>query len=254
VEHGRVFVVGDKPKWLNKAIHIPFKDKQADKTLNAWDKLIHICQNDEVSENFILFNDDFIIRKPFKEFPYYYRGELIKSASRSASYIRSKAQTGSEFEKPLDYELHCPLVYNRKKFLELINHYDLTKKYLHRSLYCNHYEVGGEFMVDVKSVNVNMLNQDMHRDIPFVSFTDNIENEPAFHAILHKFYPSMSEYERYDLGKISSNIDGMLAAYKPRQENKTNIQRMEVKMRNRKFVTPRGDRNRLHEISRRHGL
>ena len=65
VPHRDVIIVGDLPEWVDKdkVKHFPCKDSSSIKTLNAWNKLRFICEQD-ISEDFILFNDDFYVMKP----------------------------------------------------------------------------------------------------------------------------------------------------------------------------------------------
>lgn len=205
--HERVFVVGDKPAWLSdKVIHIPFEDKLKNKTLNAWAKLLHACKQDEISDDFILFNDDFVVLKPQKEVPYYYQGNIPKHKDSRRSYMQTKIRTGRLFDSPKNFEIHCPIVYNKKKFLELPNLYKIRNIYLHRSLYCNHYHINGTPSVDIKARNAKRFRDIIKSNPDYISFADSVESDIAFRVLLEKRFPSISGYEQEGLPRIESNL------------------------------------------------
>ena len=165
----------------DKVKHFPCKDSSSSKTLNAWNKLRFICEQD-ISEDFILFNDDFYVMKPIDSIPYYHRGEGTLTNNRSG-YFRQMDATFKLFDHPFNYENHVPFVYNRKKFLDLYNHYDISKIYLHRSLYANHYKIEGVYLEDCKYRRYPDLVRNINRT--FLSSNDRIENHLHFYNLMN---------------------------------------------------------------------
>lgn len=129
-----------------------------------WDRvrtmIAKVCENDEISEDFWLFNDDFFILKPVKTMPPQYNGELepyYKYAEskhggvadgftvrlREANRVLKEAGLTT-----LNYEVHKPMLINKKKALEVLRAFPNTPCF--RSLYGNYYKIGGEDKHDMK--------------------------------------------------------------------------------------------------------
>lgn len=146
--HARLWVVGGKPDWYTGR-HIKVKQLK-NKFENARANMTAIAKSGQISEDFILMNDDFFVISPVDEVKYYFSGTLKSkidyfiSAHPSSQYTallqRSmKVLINRGVEEPLDYALHVPVIMNRKKLLEV-----LPLGISWRLSYCNIYSVGGE--------------------------------------------------------------------------------------------------------------
>lgn len=190
IEHGRVIVVGDQPDVDVEHFKPP---------VNRWsmlspvhdviNKLKYACTLD-ISGDFILMNDDFFICKP-TEIPVAHRGTLedhIKWRNLKDNYTGQLKKTKEYLEnmgidKPLSYELHLPMVFNKQKLADLIE--DILPNIMHsspiliRSLYGNIYKIGGEQMEDVKT-------RADHTGLTFVS-----TNELSFEGRVGDYVRSM---------------------------------------------------------------
>lgn len=61
LKHDNLWVVGEKPNWYTgNFIHVP---AVATKYTNARRNLERICASSEISDSFILMNDDFYVMK-----------------------------------------------------------------------------------------------------------------------------------------------------------------------------------------------
>lgn len=163
VEHGREIVIGDKPN---------FDVEHMKPSIVRWSmlsphhdvisKLNYLTQAD-VSDDFILMNDDFFVMKP-TEIPVAHRGTLedhIAGRRLNDSYTKTLRKTYDYlkllgFENPFSYELHIPMVFNKKKlagmYETVIPRITSASPMLTRSLYGNIFEIGGEKMDDVKNM------------------------------------------------------------------------------------------------------
>lgn len=152
--HGRIWVFGGCPRNIVPDVRI--RVHQEGKT--KWDKVRAMfkmaCENKELSEDFILFNDDFFVMKPIEEIKPLYHCTLDERIEQLPfGPYRNNLQNTCDFlkertETPLSYELHVPFVFNKKKLLKLIEEYpDLRAT---RSSYGNIYNIGGEQSDDVK--------------------------------------------------------------------------------------------------------
>jgi hypothetical protein len=164
VEHGREIVVGDKPLFETTAEHKkPYIVRWAylSPHHDVVSKLNYACTLD-ISDDFILMNDDFYCLIP-TTIPTAHRGTLddhIAGRRVNDSYTKTLSKTNDYLkslgiDKPLSYELHIPMVFNKDKlsimYEELIPRYTHASVMLTRSLYGNIYNIGGEYMDDVKN-------------------------------------------------------------------------------------------------------
>jgi hypothetical protein len=153
--HREIWVVGQKPEWY-KGNFIPVKDRNA-KYENARANLKAVVNSKEISENFILMNDDFFIIRKIQKISYFYGGTLKNREEENAiltstgSYTKLLRNTRKTLNKigiadPLNYELHIPMILNKENFKAILEYKDC----LWRSMYGNIYEVGGMDREDVK--------------------------------------------------------------------------------------------------------
>ncbi len=153
--HDNVWVVGGKPEWYSGKYLEVFQDNK--KYENARKNLMAIALSPDISDDFILMNDDFFVINKIDSPPYWYTGsiksrvEMIKKLRiPNSSYIRLLTATRNAIidmgiEEPLDYELHIPMIMNKAKLLPLLN-----SEALWRSAYGNAYGVGGTIHEDIK--------------------------------------------------------------------------------------------------------
>jgi hypothetical protein len=137
-----IWVVGGKPDWYT-GNYIKVEQKES-KYKNAVKNLETICLAQEISESFILMNDDFYIIKKID-------GNSQYTRKLSGTYKKLKALG---FENPLDYELHVPMIMEKEKLKIVL---ELLDQFLWRSIYGNKFDVGGTQMEDVKVYNSGPL-------------------------------------------------------------------------------------------------
>jgi len=127
--HGRVVLIGDVPRWY-RGDHIPFTTK-GNKHLLTDLAMIEACENEELSDPFILMNDDFFIVKPIEKVPLLNIGTLAEVAGRylvqvgRSSYQQRMVSTRQRleelgYEDPLCFEAHAPLVVHKKIMREAL--------------------------------------------------------------------------------------------------------------------------------------
>lgn len=199
---GKIWVVGGKPDWY-VGNHIPVK-QNFQKYKNARNNLAAICESKEISNKFVLMNDDFFVVKPVKRVKYYHGGFLqdkvyqYEDLQPTSSYTRILQNTNKRLlrlgiEKPLDYELHVPMPMYKDK-LEVA----LRGNTLWRSNYGNIFNVGGTKIKDVKVYSSSAL---MRKSYDFNSLIyDYISsNQDSFEKVksevLEKMFSEKSIYE-----------------------------------------------------------
>lgn len=186
---GEVFIVGDKPPWATNIIHIPYAFGKS-KIQNEWGQLFEACRH---TDDFLLFNDDFIILEPIERYMFFKRDIRRPSSVYYNAFLRTK-KLFSGFK---NYEVHVPMYFVSKKFLKLKNEYDIRRGYLHRSLYGNHYKCGGVRVKDNKIYQPHKIEGAFKK--AFLSTTNKIERNEQFKTLLHGVFPEKSIYEADDI-------------------------------------------------------
>lgn len=207
---GEVFIVGEFPEWLQYCEHIPVKDGIGHEK-NIMLKLLAACNDDRVSENFMLWNDDYFLTAPIncELYPNYECGSLamkIEARIKEDGYRKSLENTRTFLTRnnkwTLMYDGHCPIIYNKTMFRELMNNVDWTigNGYAIKSLYANYYALPHQYMDDLKfseRIGESEIYQKINGRHIF-SIADGVMFCPSktMKNILEKLYPNPSKYER----------------------------------------------------------
>ena len=164
-EFNKIWFAGGIPENISadNCIYIPQKGR------NRWSKVTNsikdICMNQDISENFWLFNDDFFIMRPLttslpplidgtiqkrirtlnKKFP------VTMSEYAKQLFITQKALEDAGYDT-LNYALHVPMLINKSKAVETINKFPNCPMF--RSLYGNMHNIGGTITKDVKIISL----------------------------------------------------------------------------------------------------
>lgn len=161
----RIFVIGERPNELPEGVeiyHIPFKEHLS-RTRNVFLKICTVCENTDISEDFLYMMDDVFIIKPIdiEHYPLYHSGNIVDYPSSVGSYLKEIRNT-KEFlkinNKPyLHFGVHCPIVYNAQEIRKLdliywkyVNTYNLELN--PRILYGNYVEGNKVFTKDCKLI------------------------------------------------------------------------------------------------------
>lgn len=189
-----VWVVGGKPLWYS-GNYIEVKDSgNKFKNINSCYK--NIIDNDNISNDFVLMNDDFFILSNTDNYKHYdglLEDKIINHSSiyGNSSYARAlrgclKALKSQGIHNPLNYDVHTPMTFNKANLAKVI---DLSLA--PRSMYGNMFINDGLEMKDVKiyknSIDINLNND-------FISTEDN-----SFNLIkdrLDLLFPNPSIFEK----------------------------------------------------------
>lgn len=152
----RVWFAGGKPSGLEPDAYMPIKQDAPSKWENVRNSLIEVCKNDEISEDFWLFNDDFFVLEPCDDsLPTFYWKTLddwiehCKNATEYAGRLRHLKKTLEDAGLPImNYAIHVPMLINRKKALEALEKY--PDEPMFRALYGNYVGLKGVEMADYK--------------------------------------------------------------------------------------------------------
>lgn len=213
IPHGKVFIAGYKPSWVENVIYIPnFQSPKQIKYRNSGSNWRKANADERLSQEYILMNDDFFIMKPVEDILPFHQGSQDAFISRyldigSRAYVAGAISTkhiykmlGRVTNKPmLNYELHLPMVFDKTKRAELS---EMAKKYnpmgkpIHfRTLYGNFYNIGGEKIEDVKILG-NGHKPHLMEESPFLSTQDDSFGKSEVGEFIRSQFPEPSHYER----------------------------------------------------------
>lgn len=200
-----IWVVGGKPDWyVGNYIKV---EQRESKYKNAVENLKTISVSDQISESFVLMNDDFYIIKKINKIENFHGGYLLnkinlyQKLNGNSQYTRKLSGTYKKlkalgFENPLDYELHVPMIMEKTKLKIVL---ELIDQFLWRSIYGNKFNVGGTEMQDVKVYNSGPLvlksynlNIDNHT---YLSSADSSFNN-IFNKILKDRFNKKTKFEK----------------------------------------------------------
>lgn len=200
----RVWIVGGKPPWyIGDYIFVP---QQSAKYINAINNLKAICASEQISEQFILMNDDFFIIEKINSIENFHGGLLLdkinlyKKITSKSGYIIKLEQTFNKITDlgipdALDYELHVPMIMEKKKLKAVLRH---GHQLLWRSMYGNVYSIGGTEMKDVKVYTEGPLMAKSYeitsKEHKYLSSTDT-SFQMLYSLILKKMFSTKSKYE-----------------------------------------------------------
>jgi hypothetical protein len=155
--HENIVVVGGKPDWYTGRFIPVDSGSSTNKYENTKNNIRQIVASPDISNDFVLMNDDFYVLKPIDQLQYYHNGLLSDKIAEFVRYTTWSTYTNVltrtmsvlnnlGFQDPLDYTLHIPMMFNKQKLAEVLVHPIASI----RTLYGNIYKVGGRKMLDVK--------------------------------------------------------------------------------------------------------
>lgn len=159
--HGRVIFVGGSPQDIMPDIYIEVRQDSPTKWINTRRNLLMAVQDERISKDFWLFNDDFFIMADYDKTQAEFDGDLmahIKEVEKRHGMIQSrytkllrhlhKTLTEKGIENPKNYAIHRPMLINRTKALKTLQ--DFPEEPMFRALYGNINQIGGHQVADCK--------------------------------------------------------------------------------------------------------
>lgn len=183
--HGRVWLVGYKPKWVRNVGYIPTMQR-GPKHHNTWRNWLAMADSPDLPDRWVLFNDDFYVTRPIESVPDLHRGPLDEAIEwlgriRVNTYkgrmeaTRRALRRAGRPEPYLSYEMHAPLVMDRAAHRESLawlrrNAVAPPENMAKRSFYGNWAQPGGQRAADVKVMKADHPMPDT--ELPFLSTAD----------------------------------------------------------------------------------
>lgn len=225
----KIWIVGYKPTWVQDVGYLPV-EQTGSKWSNSVNNIIQACKCEDISEEFILMNDDFICIKPkipLEDIIDSNHGLLSNIAFR---YIKLKKPKNSwaggfihayqllhdlNIEEPwYNYELHLPLRINKKKFLEVISLPEIqefmkTRKVLHKRTIYKNYDKPTKTITlphDVKVTKKKDNSLELVNICGWLSTSDGILFDYKFSNLNNIIRNNLSEPCKYEKRMIGTSI------------------------------------------------
>lgn len=184
MRYNRVWVFGGCPINVIPDVRVRTVQDGHTKWDNVRNMYLMACKNKEITDNFIMFNDDFFVMQPTDYIETLYRCDLDKHIeilesnfnNRPSSYTKLLRQASTklkEIDEPcLSYELHIPFIFNKKKLFKMLEKF--PDIHCCRTMYGNLYEVGGRQSGDVKIFSSKTKLD--YKNLQFLSTDDSVVN------------------------------------------------------------------------------
>lgn len=179
---GDIYVVGEKPQNLPGLLHYKFDDCHDEGWKNTYLKVVRACGLENLSEEFLLMNDDFFIRSPLigESYPFY----SVKGSNGGPCGQHS-------------FQIHCPIRLSKEMFLKMP--FDINSKACKswRTFYANFYGAPPNFVDDnIAITGENVEDFDIQTaGLPFFSCSNSAFLNPRFTDWIKTKYPTPSRFE-----------------------------------------------------------
>ncbi len=163
IPHQKVWIAGHRPRWVRGVKHLPYNQAiggPLQSSFNTSGALYRAAGHHGITPDFIYMNDDFFVMKPIEDLELYHRGPIEDHMPKWGGEYRRGALMTAQMMRYLgfnftwSYELHIPMLLNRKKFVEIMDvamrHGATTFRLHKRTAYANYWGLKGEYMADVK--------------------------------------------------------------------------------------------------------
>ena len=198
---GKVFVIGECPDYLQNIIHIPHEDdpRSRFKERNVANKMIAACKDQRISENFLMWHDDHFLLQELQAgtFPLVHHGKINPGPGQ---YGETKKNTMALFGGDInDHDSHCPILLNKKKFLNTIPKIDWSKWYGYclKTVYCIQNGIKAEYYPDLKIRHANSADEirGAIAGRKWFSIGDRCWKGGYMKEVLEELYPEKSKWE-----------------------------------------------------------
>ena len=172
--HRRVWFYGYRPSYLMPDGYVHVIQNQKSKWERTTAMIRKICENPEISDEWWLFNDDFI-----DELPAVYNGDLYKhivqienrQGEKTTLYTKQLRKMALLLEEAnlttKNYALHMPMLIHKEKALATLDAFPGCPMF--RCLYGNYNDIGGE---DTQDCKICDLFEEPNEEAALLSTTD----------------------------------------------------------------------------------
>ena len=198
----KIWFYGGKPEGIEPDEMVEMIQAGRTKWQKVSNTLRKICDNDEITPDFWLFNDDFFIMRRVEGLDPMIGGTLEErvkriNAKHNRSYTAYSAQLRDTAQfladsgyDTLDYAMHVPMLINREKARQTLRQFDGCPMF--RSLYGNHHRIGG---VKIKDVKIQDEASEPTGKEPLLSTNNKTFANGAVGKFIRNAFPSKCRYE-----------------------------------------------------------
>lgn len=202
VTHGNVWIFGGAPVWINPDTVRHVKRMQKGSPYrSSRSHLLAACNTPEVTDPFMLWNDDFYAMQKVGPMPLLHRGPIGGVMERYANvktlWARGLRETAAMLEerglKDISYDLHAPLIVYKEQMREALRWAEKAGcDAIHtRTLYGNLVPLGGTVIADPKM---------SRRSAPFPTGPWLSSGDDTFRSsiepVLRYLFPEKCNYEK----------------------------------------------------------
>lgn len=148
--HGRVWLAGFQPSWTVQVGRLEVKQNPSDKYGSVLRNLAAVADSPDVSERFLLFNDDFFCMRPTGEVGPMHLGGTRQVAARYGTrrdrYAQLVRKVADRWPDGMFYGVHAPMPMEKGRLRDTID----AGPVMLRTCYGNAHGVGGVKVQDVK--------------------------------------------------------------------------------------------------------
>lgn len=202
--YGEIWLIGDAPDWIRNVRRIPMGDSQNPrrKEENIYRKILAGIFEDEITDQFAFWNDDHYLLADTvaRDFPCYTHrtlreGQLQNNGDYRTTLIRTERLLTGKNLGILDFDCHCPIVYDKSLFIEAFAGVEWRDwGYAIKSIYCNSLGVEGVRCEDLKLTGRKI--KEMQNRIRGRSWFSTGSSNPIMEQFLAGLYPRKSRYEK----------------------------------------------------------
>ena len=163
----RIIFIGGCPEGIKPDVYIPHEQTGSTKWQRARSSLLKILKDENISDKFFLFNDDFYVLKKQKENFINFANGTIENRIREIERKTKKTSSYSEMLRALqrnllsqkkdtvNFALHLPMLIDRKEALKILT--ENGKEPMFRSFYANFADIPYIRHKDVKIYDLDSL-------------------------------------------------------------------------------------------------
>lgn len=214
IPHGKVVIVGEKPGWVTNVLHIPVP-QSGTKAQNVASNLAAAVDSRDITEEFLLMNDDFFIMRLMPDVPILNFGDMKRVIAdyerrypEGSDYISKmkrlyRALLDRGCDHPVSYELHIPMTVKKERIQSMRREIGSSPIYQFRTFYGNYWRIGGEATEDVKVFLQPQHNSSRYNNDPygymktqdFLSATGGAFRRGLVGDYIRSAFPERSIYE-----------------------------------------------------------
>ena len=202
--HDKVWIAGYCPTWVSDEVQRIAVPQMASKHQHALASLIAAMDHPEVSDPFLMFNDDFYVMRAMEKVPVLHNGPLEKVIEEHAksSYREAMEKTAEVLNahndqiasEAMGYEIHCPMEFEKTGLALVLSLGAKVSRLQYRTVYGNLMDIGGTQCSDVKVYRTTKGNE--YRNWSLLSTSDRTFKYHPVGRYIREQFSEVSQYEK----------------------------------------------------------